>query len=294
MLSKIFIASSSEGKQVAYDVQELLSDDAQCFVWANSFGPSRSTMETLMEWLDNADFGIFVFSPDDVLSFRGKEHVSARDNVVFESGLFIGRLGMTRNFILVPDGVENFKLPSDLLGITTLRYEPAPESGDLTQALGNPCNKIRKAVTSLGRKSLDAENFDQVAAFCVRESGGGREIAIVQTDSDRWMFPKGFRVRSEEAWLTAERAAYDLVGCRGEISKQPFVTFKHKKTTADHEILVGVYVLIVDETKEVELTFENVEWVSFDEVERYFAVGREPKYIRELSAVLEASKSLQF
>ena len=53
---------------------------------------------------------------------------SPRDNVVFEAGLFGGALGMRRTFILHANGA---KLPSDLLGLTCVRYDgPATSGGD--------------------------------------------------------------------------------------------------------------------------------------------------------------------
>jgi predicted nucleotide-binding protein len=42
--------------------------------------------------------------------------------VVFEAGLFGGALGIRRTFILHANGS---KLPSDLLGLTSIRYDPA-------------------------------------------------------------------------------------------------------------------------------------------------------------------------
>ena len=50
------------------------------------------------------------------------DQASPRDNVVFEAGLFGGALGIRRTFILHADGS---KLPSDLLGLTSVRYDPA-------------------------------------------------------------------------------------------------------------------------------------------------------------------------
>jgi predicted nucleotide-binding protein len=50
---------------------------------------------------------------------------SPRDNVVFEAGLFGGALGIRRTFILHATGS---KLPSDLLGLTSVRYDPAVTS----------------------------------------------------------------------------------------------------------------------------------------------------------------------
>ena len=59
---QIFIASSVEGKSVAYTIQESLEYDAECTVWDQGvFEPSSFTMIDLIERLDITDYGIFVF-----------------------------------------------------------------------------------------------------------------------------------------------------------------------------------------------------------------------------------------
>ena len=69
---------------------------------------------------------------------------SPRDNVVFEAGLFGGALGIRRTFILHADGA---KLPSDLLGLTAIRYDP-----DTTPAIVRQINqKLRNAIDAEGR-----------------------------------------------------------------------------------------------------------------------------------------------
>lgn len=62
------------------------------------FQPSSSTLVDLMRILRNSDFAIFVFSPDDVSIMRDNMDQVVRDNVLFELGLFIGRLGQERCF----------------------------------------------------------------------------------------------------------------------------------------------------------------------------------------------------
>ena len=63
---------------------------------------------------------------------------------MFEAGLFGGVLGMRRTFILHANGA---KLPSDLLGLTCVRY-----AGAMTPAETKAVNqKIRKAIESEGR-----------------------------------------------------------------------------------------------------------------------------------------------
>jgi predicted nucleotide-binding protein len=125
MKPKIFIGSSAESLSIAYSVQENLEHHSECTVWSQGiFNLSESTLDSLIKSLEGFDFGIFVVGPEDILKLRGEEFKAARDNVIFELGLFIGKLGKSRNFILVPRGAENFHLPTDLIGLNPADYEP--------------------------------------------------------------------------------------------------------------------------------------------------------------------------
>ena len=62
-----------------------------------------------------------------------------RDNVIFEFGLFIGKLGPEPVFFVIPRG-EELHLPSDLLGLTPLTFDPHRTDHNLRAALG-PCAK---------------------------------------------------------------------------------------------------------------------------------------------------------
>lgn len=288
ILPKIFVASSSEAKQVAYDIQELLKDDAECEVWTTAMEPSKSTFESLRKWLEIADFGISVFAPDDDLNLKGGEFLATRDNVIFEAGLFIGKLGISRNFIFKPKNTPNFRLPSDLLGITTLSYDPSPENKDHRSSMRGDINEVRRAIGQLGPKAIDSDAFDQVAAVCVRVEDGVRQVCLTKTDSDRWNFPKDYAFRSEEHFEVAERAAFEVIGCQGTIARQPFARYKHLKSGAAHEVLVGTYQLDVDPERETAPTLEEVIWVPIDKTGPYFAIGRDIKYQREIQAVIDA------
>jgi len=107
------------------------------------------------------DFAIFIFRPDDLSLIREKEHQVARDNIVFELGLFIGSIGINRSFIIQPRGVE-LKLPSDLAGITTADYEPNRHDGDISSAMNRPCTKIKSEIDRLGvlnREYISSNNM---------------------------------------------------------------------------------------------------------------------------------------
>ncbi|MEY9409888.1 hypothetical protein ABH989_004354 [Bradyrhizobium ottawaense] len=94
-----------------------------------------------------------MLAPDDVTTIRDATVRTARDNVVFELGLFIGRLGSDRCFLIVPRGLDNLHLPTDLLGLTPATYDSDRQDENLVAALGPACSRIRKAIKRLGRVS---------------------------------------------------------------------------------------------------------------------------------------------
>src|SRR3954471_4213025 len=119
MKPRMFIASSVEHIDLAYAAQESLEHDVESTVWSQGvFSISRTAMASLIDALDDSDFGLFILAPDDVTAIRDTSMKTVRDNVIFELGLFVGRLGNDRCFLIIPRGVEDLHLPTDLLGLT--------------------------------------------------------------------------------------------------------------------------------------------------------------------------------
>jgi predicted nucleotide-binding protein with TIR-like domain len=147
---RIFVGSSSEGLPVANKIQELLADEFSVVVWDQGtvFGLGDATLEALEAAVLAYQSGIFVFTADDRIEIRGQILSVARDNVIFELGMFIGKLGRRRAFVVHPAQPE-ITLPSDLNGITTASYPPGER--DLAVALAGPVNRIRAAVRQLIR-----------------------------------------------------------------------------------------------------------------------------------------------
>ncbi len=150
-IPKLFIGSSSESLVVANELQAGLQyDHVLVEVWINRvFGASELSLEALERISTEADFAVLVFGPDDKVISRGHESEAPRDNVVFELGLFMGAIGRSRTFLVLPHGVD-IKIPSDLLGITPLRYPFRP--ANLAASLGPVCTEIRRIITERGAK----------------------------------------------------------------------------------------------------------------------------------------------
>lgn len=147
---RVFVGSSTESVNLAIKIQELLQDEARLTVWKYGlFEPGEVGFVSLLKGLSEFDFGIFLFTPDDIARIRGKQVRVPRDNVVFELGLFIGRIGSDRCFVIEPKAKDSLKLPSDLLGVTTLRFTPSDDDEELGDSLGPACAKIRTRIKNL-------------------------------------------------------------------------------------------------------------------------------------------------
>jgi O-acetyl-ADP-ribose deacetylase (regulator of RNase III) len=150
MRPRIFVGSSREAIDVCRAIQGELDDDFDVTVWDQDvFRLSYGALDSLLDALDSSDAGVFVLRPDDLTESRGEASPTARDNVTFELGMFIGRLGRDRTFMLTPT-TSTVRLPSDLIGLTTARYDADRfDSGQRRAAVGPACTKIRDALRSI-------------------------------------------------------------------------------------------------------------------------------------------------
>jgi hypothetical protein len=155
MKPNIFIGSSVESLQIAYALQQSLEFDANITVWTQGiFKLSGSALVDLINSLTTFQFAIFVFSPDDISIIRNNKYVTTRDNVIFELGLFMGKLGKDQVFFLVPRDINDFHLPTDLLGITAGTYDNN-RADNLLAALGPFCNQVRNVVKQFKYDNID-------------------------------------------------------------------------------------------------------------------------------------------
>lgn len=145
---RLFIGSSSEGKQVALCLQLGLHPEVEATLWSQGvFGLSEGTLESLVNKAPEFDFAALVLTPDDLVEKRKATGRGPRDNVLFELGLFVGQLGRERTFLVYPQD-RDLELPSDLAGVTAATYCERGD-GNLRAAVGPACTVIGQKISML-------------------------------------------------------------------------------------------------------------------------------------------------
>jgi hypothetical protein len=187
---RIFLGSSGQQAKLLRAITRGLDDVADVEPWTTTFNPGRGTLDRLVELAHEVDFAAFVFAQDDWTSTEASQpgQASPRDNVVFEAGLFGGALGIRRTFILHAHGS---KLPSDLLGLTSVRYDPAASPAEV-RAINQ---KLRKAIETEGRRA-PIEGLWWQFSLTVRTDEEPSAVSLLSISRDR---DRGLNV-SGRAW----------------------------------------------------------------------------------------------
>lgn len=147
---RVFIICSVEALTVGRTIENAFAhDDFVVRLWTNDvFKVASYALESLETEVDDSDFAIAIAHSDDVTLFRDQEWPAPRDNVVFELGLFMGRLGRKRAILMEPRE-DKVKLPSDLSGITTIPYSYQPGK-DAAALMAPACNMLRDHIMEMG------------------------------------------------------------------------------------------------------------------------------------------------
>jgi hypothetical protein len=147
--SKVFIASSGRTLVLAEKLRDRLCEDfCEPTLWSEE--GRRETGQTIIEMLEGAaarhDFAVIILAKDDMMTRGERETMRARDNCVFEAGLFISAVGLNRCFLV--NSVGKSDLPSDLGGIVSIPFE---EPVDLTDR-----SACAEAIASVAAQLKDA------------------------------------------------------------------------------------------------------------------------------------------
>jgi len=181
---RIFIGSSTEGLDVANAIHQNLEHYAEVTIWTHGvFQLSTPAIISLTNSISIYNYAIFVFTPDDITSLRDNSVLTVRDNVIFETGLFIGKLGIDKVFFIKPRNNSNLHLPTDLLGMIAGEYDNNRSDNNLIAATGPFCNQVKQKINSLGlieTKAInseatnsvsDLENYMQILFTYMNEKG---------------------------------------------------------------------------------------------------------------------------
>lgn len=106
---KIFIGSSSETATngLLLDIESMLEKaDAEPVSWVSSFRPGDVVIERIEKMVkdEHIKAAVFIYSEDDRVVHRKSKQSKPRDNVVFEHGLFVGKLGRKKGLFAISSG----------------------------------------------------------------------------------------------------------------------------------------------------------------------------------------------
>ena len=151
----LFLASSSIYPNYSLAFKNALNEsleqynlDVRCVWWKDEevFQPNFGYLEIL----DNLcpAYAVALVTPDDTAEIKGKSYIIPRDNVIFEYGLFLGKLGRKKSFLVMPDNTPDLQIMSDLHGVTTIKYSFSP-TANVVQAGRDLTSAVSKIVTPI-------------------------------------------------------------------------------------------------------------------------------------------------
>jgi len=151
---RLFIGSSSEELKLAEAVKGILDKEFDVTIWnekvwdTSIFKLNQNFLSDLLKATLQFDYGILLGTNDDKVVYRETEVLQPRDNILFELGLFTGRLGTSKCAFLIDKDV---KLLSDFGGLTLAQFDK-----DDPASLVKAVNQIRDLFLS---SSDDELNF---------------------------------------------------------------------------------------------------------------------------------------
>jgi hypothetical protein len=201
--ARLFIGSSSEGLDVARNLQEELETLKICDVtrWDQDvFEASGYSLDSLLRTAADVDFAVLIASPDDVTVSRSEESPAVRDNIILEFGLFVGAIGRPRTYLLAT-GPGSLKLPSDMLGLTRLPFRPRP-GGNLRGAVNGAVLKLEQQIKALGprpanggaprpREVADGALAKELELLCANAVDQGWSVKANSATTLRLVSPRG-------------------------------------------------------------------------------------------------------
>ncbi len=208
----VFVGSSSEGLEFARAIRSLLTDVAEVTIWREGFFEIGKTfIETLLDALPRFDYAILILTPDDLVNVRNNRTFGPRDNVIFELGLFMGRLGRSRTFIVSQAG-GRMRMPSDLDGVTVATYDWPRKDKSHQSAVGGACDSIRRVIRDLGVS--DTKAATAITNIQTRQNAQEKRLKLQQEE-----------IRLLQVAFSGIVTQYELDKLIGLSEDQPFLCY---------------------------------------------------------------------
>lgn len=214
---KVFIGSPAETLSLAVILQSHLERCSSAHAYHERvFEINRGPLESVLKAVDEYDFACLLAPPLDALSSREQEQVVTRTNIILEYGLFLGRLGPERVFLLYPRDTPP-EFPSDLEGVTHIDYKTVDDDNPAVAVLAPAAQQIEEKIRELGpvrppvsrrhspileRGSVIAGLSDAVLYYQRKRSGYRDELRSIL--SHRKVVPSMYYYATEagaELWL---------------------------------------------------------------------------------------------
>lgn len=142
---RIFIGSSSEELLIAESVKKILEPEFEVVIWNDTvwdtsvFKINNNFLHDLLKATLQFDYGILLGTTDDKVIVRDSEVLQSRDNILFELGLFMGRLGLSKCAFVVE---KELNILSDVKGISLARFSKN-DSNSLISAISTVASLFR-------------------------------------------------------------------------------------------------------------------------------------------------------
>jgi Predicted nucleotide-binding protein containing TIR-like domain len=169
---RVFIGSSKEGQEKArFLASALLDRNIEPLPWFDFFKEEdRPPLQELERISLAIECAIMIATSDDRTIIREREWSQMRDNVLFEYGLFSGRLGRNKCALMLPSE-DDFRIPSDFLGLACLEhYRPI--------LFHTAAQRVADKVIEIVSKSLPKESTSQKAKRLLQAIGWIRDRAF--------------------------------------------------------------------------------------------------------------------
>lgn len=172
MNPNLVIFSSSRAYAVAEGIQDNLKKDFTAHLWKDFFGENKAIpIWAFFKKLFCYDFAVIVLADDEIVkaddNHPGETEFIPKDNVIFELGAVMARLGPQKTFMVTPKQPK-VRVPGYFKDVMPmiLEYDNSlAENGSYVKATADVCNAIRSKLNQVDKHTFHSDLPAQGLAF---------------------------------------------------------------------------------------------------------------------------------